>query len=206
MRTTGVSVAAVPANLAAPATPAVTVTRLDDEIYLTGGTHHSVLIEQDDHLVMVEGPQNEARSLAVIAKAKETAPGKPIRYLVNTHAHFDHSGGLRTYVDEGAIIVTDAGNRAFYEQAWSAPRTLKPDRLAQSGKAAKFETFTGKHILAGARPVEIHSIAGSGHNDAFSLVYLPASKIPHRGRRLHTRRNRRAGAGIAQPLHGESGG
>ena len=56
--------------------------------YLTGGTHHSVLVEQDDHLVIVEAPQNEARSLAVIAKAKETAPGKPIRYLVNTHTHF----------------------------------------------------------------------------------------------------------------------
>ncbi len=52
----------------------------------------------------------------MIAKAKEIAPGKPIRYLVNTHAHFDHSGGLRTYADEGAIIVTDGANRAYYEQ------------------------------------------------------------------------------------------
>ncbi len=72
-----------------------------------------MLVEQDDHLVIVEAPQNEARSLAVIAKAKEIAPGKPIKYLVNTHTHFDHSGGLRTYVNEGAIIVTDAANRAY---------------------------------------------------------------------------------------------
>ena len=93
---------------------------------------------QGDHLIVVEAPQNEARSLAVIAKAKELAPGKPIKYLVNTHAHFDHSGGLRTYVNEGAIIVTDAANRAFYEQAWAAPRTINPDALARSGKAAAF--------------------------------------------------------------------
>jgi sugar lactone lactonase YvrE len=154
------------------------VAKLDEGVfYLTGGTHHSVLIEQDDHLVVVEAPQNEARSLAVISKVKEIAPGKPIRYLVNTHAHFDHSGGVRTYVDEGAIIVTDAGNRAFYERAWAAPRTLNPDRLARSGKPVRFETFTGKHVLAGRHPVEVHAIRGSGHNDAFSLVYLPAEKI-----------------------------
>ena len=178
VRIDGVSVTAAPANLAPPATPEVKVTPLDAGVfYLTGGTHHSVLIEQDDHLVIVEAPQNEARSLAVIAKAKETVPGKPIRYLVNTHAHFDHSGGLRTFVDEGAVIVTDAGNRAFYEQAWAAPRTINPDRLAQSRKVARFETFTGKHVLPGRHPVEVHAIAGSGHNDAFSLVYLPAEKI-----------------------------
>ena len=128
-----------PANLAPAAAPEVKVTKLDDGVfYLTGGTHHSVLVEQDDHLVIVEAPQNEARSLAVIAKAKEIAPGKPIRYLVNTHAHFDHSGGLRTYVDEGAIIVTDAGNRAFYEQAWAAPRTINPDRAGAVGQGGAF--------------------------------------------------------------------
>ncbi len=178
VRVDGVSVSAAPASLAPPAAPDVKVTSLDDGVfYLTGGTHHSVLIEQEDHLVIVEAPQNEARSLAVIARAKEIAPGKPIKYLVNTHAHFDHSGGLRTYVNEGAIIVTDAANRAFYERAWAAPRTISPDALARSGKAVRFETFTGKHVLAGRNAIEIHSIAGSGHNDAFSLVYLPAQKI-----------------------------
>ena len=174
----GVTVAAVPANLAPAAAPEVKVTRLEDGVfYLTGGTHHSVLVVQDEHLVVVEAPQTEARSLAVIAKAKELAPGKPIKYLVNTHTHFDHSGGLRTYVNEGAIIVTDAANRAFYEQAWAAPRTINPDALTRSGKPARFETFSGKYVLAGRHPVEVHAITGSGHNDAFSLVYLPKEKI-----------------------------
>lgn len=146
--------------------------------YLRGGTHHSVAIDQRDHIVVVEGPLNEARSLAVIAKVKETIPNKPIRYLINTHAHFDHSGGLRTYVDEGATIVTHQMNQQYYEQAWAAPRTLNPDRLAQSKKSAMFETFTDKHVLTdGKRSIEIYPIAGSGHNDAFVLVYLPAEKI-----------------------------
>jgi len=164
---------------AKPAPVVVSADKLADGVYyLTGGTHHSVLIEQRDHLVIVEAPLNEERSLALIAKAKEIAPNKPIRYLVNTHAHFDHSGGLRSFVDAGAIIVTQKANQSFYEQAWAAPRTISPDRLAVSGKPAVFETFSDKHVLSdGQRAIEIHEIAGSGHNDAFALVYLPAEKV-----------------------------
>jgi len=146
--------------------------------YLKGGSHHSVAIDQRDHIVVVEGPQDEARSLAVIAKVKETIPNKPIRHIVNTHAHFDHSGGLRTYVAEGATVVTHEMNRPYYEKAWAAPRTLSPDTLAKASKPATFETFTDKQVLTdGRRSIEVHQIAGGGHNDAFAMVYLPAEKI-----------------------------
>ncbi|MDD5460058.1 MAG: MBL fold metallo-hydrolase [Methylococcales bacterium] len=150
----------------------------DGVYYLTGGTHHSVAIEQSDHIIVVEAPQNEERSLAVIAKVKETIPNKPIKYLVNTHAHFDHAGGLRTFVDEGSTIVTHQSNQPYFEKVWAEPRTLNPDRLAKSKKTALFETFSNKHVLKDAKhPVEIYPIAGSGHNDAFALIYLPAEKI-----------------------------
>jgi glyoxylase-like metal-dependent hydrolase (beta-lactamase superfamily II) len=146
--------------------------------YVKGGSHHSIAIDQADHVVVVEGPLNEDRSQAVIAKVKETIPNKPIRYMINSHHHFDHSGGLRTYVDEGATIVTHALNRPYYEKAWAAAHSLNPDRLAKSKKTATFETFTDKHVLTdGKRSIEVHHIAGNGHNDAFAMVYLPTEKI-----------------------------
>ncbi|MGE0592791.1 MAG: MBL fold metallo-hydrolase [Vicinamibacterales bacterium] len=146
--------------------------------YLRGGSHHSVAIDQADHVVVVEGPQTEERSNAVIAKVKELIPGKPLRYLINTHVHFDHSGGVRTWVAEGATIVTHEANRAFYEQAWAAPRTINPDRMAQANATATFETFSGKHTLTdGSRVIEIYPIESNGHNDAFAMVYLPAERI-----------------------------
>jgi glyoxylase-like metal-dependent hydrolase (beta-lactamase superfamily II) len=161
--------------------PAVNVTseKLADGVYfLTGGTHHSVAIDQADHIAIIEAPLNEERSLAVIAKAKELIPGKSIKYLINTHAHFDHSGGLRTFVDEGAEIVTLKANQAYYEKVWAAPHAINPDHLAKSKKEAHFLSFAGKHVLTdGKRPIEIHSIAGNGHNDAFVLVYLPNEKV-----------------------------
>ena len=146
--------------------------------YLTGGTHHSVAIEMKDHIILVEAPLNEARSNAVVAKVKELFPTKPIKYVINTHAHFDHSGGLRTLVADGATIVTHQSNRPYYEKAWMAPHTIEPDKLAQNKKLATFVTFTNKQVLTdGARTVEIHRIAGNPHNDAFAMVYLPAEKI-----------------------------
>jgi glyoxylase-like metal-dependent hydrolase (beta-lactamase superfamily II) len=170
----------VPAEAsAAPAPVTATAEKLAGGVYyIKGGSHHSVAIDQKDHIVVVEGPQNEARSAVVIAKVKETIPNKPIKYLVNTHVHFDHSGGLRTYVDEGATIVTHADNKPYYEKAWAAPHTISPDKLAQSKKTATFETFTDKHVLTdGSRTIEIHKIAGGGHNDAFAMIYLPKEKI-----------------------------
>jgi glyoxylase-like metal-dependent hydrolase (beta-lactamase superfamily II) len=163
----------------APAPVTVAVEKLADGVYyLRGGSHHSVAIEQADHVVVVEAPLDETRSTAVIAKVKETIPDKPIRYLVNSHVHFDHSGGLRTYVAEGATIVTHEMNRPYYEKAWAAPHTLNPDSLAKAARPATFETFTEKHVLTdGKRTIEVHRLAGNGHNDAFAMVYLPAERI-----------------------------
>ena len=63
---------------------------------------HSVLVEFSDHLMLIEAPQNDTRALAVIAKARELRPGKPITQVVNTHHHFDHSGGMRAAVAKGS--------------------------------------------------------------------------------------------------------
>lgn len=171
----------VPQNVreAKPAPVTVNLAKLADGVhYVTGGTHHSVVIEQRDHLVLVEAPLSEERSQAVLAKLKAEFPGKPVRSLINTHAHFDHSGGLRTWVAEGATIVTAEPNRAFYETAWAAPRTLEPDQLAKAPRTASFQTFRNKLVINdGSRAIEIHEIAGNGHNDAFALVYLPQSKV-----------------------------
>jgi len=171
----------VPANVqqAVPAAVTVAAQKIADGVwYLTGGTHHSVAVEFKDHVAVIEGPQSEERSTAVIAEVKKAIPNKPIRYLVNTHHHFDHSGGIRTYAAEGATIVTHQLNKAFYEKAFAAPRTLNPDRLAQSGKTARFETVADKKVLTdGSRTLELHHLQGNPHHAGFIVAYLPAEKI-----------------------------
>ncbi|MGA3063705.1 MAG: MBL fold metallo-hydrolase [Methylocystis sp.] len=172
---------AIPQNVAdaKPTAPVVAVNKLAEGVYyLTGGTHHSVAIEQRDHIVLVEAPLNEERSLALIVKIKEIIPNKPIKYVVASHVHFDHTGGLRTFVDAGATIVAHESDKPYFEKAWAAPRALVPDLLSKSKKPAKFETYAENYELTdGTRKIELHRIAGSGHSDDLGLVYLPAERI-----------------------------
>ena len=148
-----------------------------------GGTHHSVVVEFADHLAVIEAPQNEARSLAVIKEIRKSVGKKPIRYIINTHHHFDHSGGLRTYVEEGATVITADSNKAFYEKVLSpaAPRTLNPDSLALEKKkipTLKIEPVTDKKVLMDKdRTLELHVIKDSPHADGLLMAYLPAEKI-----------------------------
>jgi glyoxylase-like metal-dependent hydrolase (beta-lactamase superfamily II) len=172
---------AVPESVSQATPPAVRVTseKLADGMwYLTGGTHHSVAAEFADHVAVIEAPLNEDRSNAVIAEVKKITPSKPIRYLVNTHHHFDHSGGLRTYVAEGATIVTHESNKEFYQKTFKAPHTLGPDRQAREKKKAKILTVGAKHVLSDrTRSVEIHHIQGNPHNAGIIMTYFPKEKL-----------------------------
>jgi glyoxylase-like metal-dependent hydrolase (beta-lactamase superfamily II) len=169
---------------APPAAPApVTVTVQSEKVaegvyYLKGGTHHSVLVEFSNYVAVIEAPQNEARSLAVMAEVKKLVPNKPIQYVINTHHHFDHSGGLRAYVDAGATILTNDVNKDFYTKAFATPRSLNPDRLQQSKKEAKIEVTGNKKTLTdGTRTLELDLIQSNPHNDGIMLAYLPKEKI-----------------------------
>src|SRR3984893_6566185 len=150
----------------------------DGNWFLVRGAHQNGLLEYPNYLVMIEAPLTEARSLAVIDEAKKLVPNKPIKYLINTHAHFDHSGGVRTYVAEGATVITNEINVPFYEKAWTAPRTLVPDNLSKGAKEANFLPVKEKYVLSeGNQTLEIFHENGSMHNGGMLIVYFPKDKI-----------------------------
>jgi len=153
--------------------------------YLGGGSHASVAVEFEDFITVIEAPLNEERSLAVIAEAKRLMPNKPIRYLVSTHHHWDHLGGLRAYVhQEGVTIVTHQSNHAYYaEVLWVRPWVLKPDRLAlfppeEVAEGYTFESVGRKYVLTdGTKVMEIHHVQGLAHAQGMLMAYLPKEKI-----------------------------
>jgi glyoxylase-like metal-dependent hydrolase (beta-lactamase superfamily II) len=159
--------------------------KLADGVWLVGGgSHNSVAVEFRDFSAVVEAPLNEERSLAVIAEVYKLIPNKPIRYLINTHHHFDHLGGTRTYVAEGATIVTHQGNREFYENVLfsPAPRTLQPDRLFALNpdviRDAVVETVNQKYVVSdGTRTLDVYPVQGLLHNGTMLIAYLPKEKI-----------------------------
>jgi glyoxylase-like metal-dependent hydrolase (beta-lactamase superfamily II) len=167
---------------AAAAPPAgaqsVTSEKLAEGVYLILGGYASLAVDFKDSIVIIEGPQSEARASAIIAEAKRLIPNKPIKYVVNTHHHFDHSSGLRTFVAEGATIITHQINKPYYEKIFSAPHTLVPDKLAEAKTKPAFETMTEKKVLTdGNHVIELHHLQGSGHNEGLIVAYLPKEKI-----------------------------
>jgi glyoxylase-like metal-dependent hydrolase (beta-lactamase superfamily II) len=183
-------VRANPANLAqllmpsAPPPPAppeagpATSEKLADGVYRITGGYVSLAIEFKDHVVVLEGGHSEARGLAVIAETKRLFPNKRIKYIVNTHPHFDHMSGLAPFCAEGAIVLTDDNSKFFVEQALLSPRTLVGDTLAKSKKKPKVESVIEKMVLQDeTRTVELHHVAGLEHSDAMLMAYLPKEKI-----------------------------
>jgi len=150
----------------------------DGAWWLGGGTHHSVVVEFKDFIVVVETPLTEERAEAVLNEAKKLVPGKPIKYVVNTHHHFDHSGGLRAVVAEGIPIITNEQNKAFYEQVWKNPHTLEPDMLSKSPKKATFITVKDKYeITDGNQTLDLYLTSPNDHNGDMLIGYLPKLKV-----------------------------
>jgi glyoxylase-like metal-dependent hydrolase (beta-lactamase superfamily II) len=174
-------------NAALPTQARVVSTQLAPDVYLIGGgSHNSVAVGFKDYVTVVEGPLSNQRTNAVVAEVHKLYPNKPIRYLVNTHNHFDHLGGVRGFVAEGATVITDDRNRNFYQRVVLAPqsRTLQPDRLstrpfAPTGPGTlELQTYTDNYTISdGNQMIELYHVDGLNHSDNMAIVYLPKDKI-----------------------------
>ena len=191
---------AVPADVAQATRPPVRVEsrQLAPGVWLlAGGSHNSVLMEFRDFLTVVEAPQNDERSQAVLAEVRRLVPNKPIRYVVNTHYHWDHSGGLRAFVAAGAQIVTHQRNAEYYGRImFGRERKLMPDSLSQREELLgvftnpQFVQIGNQGFIHDRRPLstdiskvmEFFNIGTgsppySNHNEFFLVAYLPAEGI-----------------------------
>jgi len=145
---------------------------------LAGQSHHSVLVEFADHLMLIDAPLSEARSLAVIAKAKELVNNKPLTQLVTTHHHFDHTAGMRAAIAEGMTVITQAGNKAWVEAMAKRPHSLQPDTLAKNATRLEVESVDAeREIKDQANDVVLYHVAGNPHSDTMLMAYLPRDRV-----------------------------
>jgi glyoxylase-like metal-dependent hydrolase (beta-lactamase superfamily II) len=177
----------VPPNVRQATFPVrVETQKLADGVYLLGGSsHNSVAIEFRDFIAVVEAPVDEKRNLAVIDEIVKLIPNKPIRYLVNTHQHHDHIGGLRTYMHIGATIITQTKNFSFYTRDVLnyAPRTLQPDMVSlwpptELAEGYYYELVTENYIVSdGTRNLNIYYVQPLQHVEGMLMAYLPREKM-----------------------------
>jgi len=170
---------------AAPEAPATAAARVGPEKiadgvwFMTPGGEGSTLVEFNDYVVLVEGPGSDAQTMATIADVKRMLPNKPIKYVVNTHHHADHAGGLRAYVAEGIPIITHESHKQYYErQIFKNPHTINPDRLARAPRAPIIETVKDRRVLTdGKMTLEIDLMRDHAHAEGLLMVYIPSEKL-----------------------------
>ena len=128
----------------------------------------------------MEAPQHDTRTLAAIARARELAPDKPLSHVVNTHHHFDHSGGIRAAVAEGLTVITHETNRALFEELTSRPHTIMADQLARQPAELMLETVAGDdtyELGEGRRVMQVFRMGDNPHADGALVIYLPAERM-----------------------------
>jgi glyoxylase-like metal-dependent hydrolase (beta-lactamase superfamily II) len=169
--------APAPVTQSSPAAPPVE--RIGDGVFKIGGNYTSLAIDMGDHVLVVESGQSDARGMAVIAAARAAIPDKPIRFVVNSHPHFDHAGGLGAAVAAGATILTHRNNEAVLERLLSGSRLLVGDSLsrATTRRTNVVEGVGSRDVRKGAngKIVELHHIPNE-HSDGMLAVLLPAEK------------------------------
>jgi glyoxylase-like metal-dependent hydrolase (beta-lactamase superfamily II) len=161
----------------------VDMTPLAPGVWLArGGTHNSLVIEMADHLVIFEPPLFEGRSEGVIAAAKKSAPGKPIRHIVLSHFHDDHMGGVRTYAAEGATVVVHSSVGDYISTVLGQRRTLEPDRLeierrkGQLSQPAVMPVEEAMTLTDGTREVKLYHALNS-HSSGMLVGYVPDARV-----------------------------
>ena len=171
--------AAIASTPASVAPPNVTVQQLGKGVWLLAGqSHHSALIEFGDHLMLIDAPQSEARTLAVIAKAKETVKNKPLTQLVTTHHHFDHTAGIRAAIFHGLTVITQAGNKDWVENMARRPHTIQQDSLAKNVSRLSVETVDSEREFKDqSMTVMLYHVAGNPHSDTMLMAYIPRDRV-----------------------------
>lgn len=160
------------------------VEKLADGVFViqnvAGQNQNTLAVEFKDYVLAVEAPGSSAGADNVIRRIKEVIPAKPIRYIAMTHHHGDHIGGLRSFIAEGAAVVTTRTNRGVVERMAAAPQN---DRLAGNPRKPEFVLLeNGRRSFSdGQRTVELIDIGPNPHAREMVIAYLPKERIVFQG-------------------------
>jgi glyoxylase-like metal-dependent hydrolase (beta-lactamase superfamily II) len=176
--------------------PYTRIKKLGDGVYMDQDMGGILIVEFEDFCIALDCPGDFSMSQSTMDAMREIFPAKPIKYVVTSHTHGDHGGGVRAYYHSGATLITTPGNVNFYKAIAKINQTIDPDSLSYSKRKPVIETFTDKKIISdGIQTLELYNIGKNLHTDEMTIAYLPKQKIlwqadqffiPYTGNHLNT--------------------
>ena len=161
-----------------PQAPKVQVTQLAKGIWYLAGAGNSTLFEFDDHLTLFEAYGSEANARAIIATARSLVPGKPLRDLIVSHHHFDHTGGFHAAVAEGLTVIAATGNERFLREIAARPAVRFPDALGPKPRPLQIRTVDDHLKLKDASmEIDIYRVIANSHMADALMVHVPGERL-----------------------------
>jgi glyoxylase-like metal-dependent hydrolase (beta-lactamase superfamily II) len=146
--------------------------------HVVGGSHNSLIVEMSDFLVIFDAPVTDAQSAWVMSTVKSRFPGKPVRWVVLTHHHMDHAGGVRGLLVDGGTLVVGAPGRAHFQKVLAAPMTRNPDLSARSFAAIQIMEVTQSHVIADSRGRQVMMyVMDNPHAKGMMMGWVPDAKL-----------------------------
>lgn len=146
--------------------------------HAAGGTHHSLVVEMKDYVVVFDAPVSDRQSNMVLSAVRAKYLRKPVKYLVLTHHHMDHAGGIRAYAAEGATIVVGQGAGAHFRRVLAAPYIRNPDLTAKDLAGTPIVEVADKWALSdGAREVQAYLVPNTPHVESMLIGYVPSARL-----------------------------
>lgn len=162
------------ATLLSPArgqTPKLTLKQVRNDLYEIEGDGGNVAVYLTEDGVILVDDKFEGDYEAIMAHVKSLT-SKPVKYVLSTHYHSDHSGGNTKFSPGTEIISTANARRAIVEHRQSnAPKDMVPARVVFDREAGVF--LGGKEVQA--------RYCGRGHTDGDAVIYFPALRLLHTG-------------------------
>ena len=146
--------------------------------HVVGGSHNSLIVEMSDFLVIFDAPVTDGQSAWLMKTVKEKFPGKPVRWVVLTHHHMDHAGGVRAMLGDGGTLVVGAPARAHFQKVLAAPMTRNPDLSPRSFAAIQIMEVTQSHVITDSRGRQVMMyVMDNPHAKGMMMGWVPDAKL-----------------------------
>jgi len=145
--------------------------------HVVGGSHHSLIVEMRDYLIVFDAPVSDGHSNWILSAAHTKYPGKPVRFLVLTHHHMDHAGGVRAFAAQGATIIVGQGNGEHFRRVLAAPFKRNPDLGTRDLTATPIAEVSDKRLFSdGTREVGVYVIENP-HATGLLIGYVADARL-----------------------------